>query len=472
MRHNTKTTMSTFEVSYDTSRSRSTGSYDDDDESSTPKLKRMAPYLCATWILISLIFLIVLRVQFTNGANIDGAMEGIYKNLGAFPFSDIVFPDNATDCPSGYQAATLGKWPGTMPFCYDVDIIQTYFKENKCRKKYAGQNSSFYHVWKSTSACIKPVNFLNTSTCPSGYTKCTVGVCVEGTDCPITQMKVQSTPENGAGWLNTSFPDGKYLNFRKDEGVPPIVSLELDLGSPTPCVNIYELPIQKNYAAIWRSGIGCLTPGQFAGTTILDEDTAYNAFKSQYWSYPVLSLPMFNDTLQNQKAYLTAIPRIQLKDASGCTNFNLQAFTAGGDGLYLADNLSANLSFFSLLLVSVSVLMSAGYFWAKHAEKNFVALLFILTLLVIGLSIMAVVAPLNINKYKSSVVPYEADFASIEKSQCFTDASLNAVMTQYLSGVNALRKVATLWTTYAVLYFVTLALAVVSVLVHACHKLP
>ena len=471
-----QTTMSSFDISYDTARNPITGTCDHESTSSRSKFRRVAQYLCATWILISFIQLIVLLVQFRfgkSGATIDGAIDGISNNLRALPFSDIVFPNNSTNCPSDYQAASLGKWPGTESFCDDPILNsekKTGSNKNKCKKKISAKGSAFYHVWKSTSACIKPVNFLNTSTCPSGYTKCTVGVCVEGTDCPITQMKVQSTPDNATGWLNTSFPDGKYLNFRKDEGVPPIVSLELDLGSPTPCVNVNELPIQKNYEAILISGYGCSTPGQFAGATTLDEDTAYNAFKSQSWASSVLSLPRFNETLQDQKAYLMAIPRIQLKDVSGCTDFNLHTLTAGGDGLSEADSLTTILTLLSLGFFGFAIMCLWVFFGHKHVLKRDWPFLLALCLFVVGLSVVAVLAPLNIKKNQESVLLYVADIERIENSQCFTETSLNAVMTQYLSGASALSRVVALWSIYEIVFFVTLAPAVVGMLYHLlCH---
>lgn len=73
-------------------------------------------------LIIGILVPIVLAKHYKQGLGSTDQLKDtigiVAQNLIAYPFSDAIL---ATKCPSGYSRLGLGKWPGTVRFCYNDD---------------------------------------------------------------------------------------------------------------------------------------------------------------------------------------------------------------------------------------------------------------------------------------------------------------------------------------------------------------
>lgn len=302
---------------------------------------------------------------------IDAACQGIYNNLAPLPFTDITL---ASTCPEEYEELELGQWPGTDGFCYISNTTKRADQKGNCEDYFESIPAQHYTKWKGTSICVKRASKIinDTDSCPSNYTTCNSHMCVYGSVCPITHLEFSATPfeqNETIGSANTSF--GVYLNFKRDPQSTPIGLLQVSIGKDSPCLSVNEYSSQVDHATIKVKGSGCPIYGAFPGYQRLDEDTAENMFSAQPFSAEVLRLPLFRKILQNQNAYLTYVPRLELKDESDCRSLDLEALVYGSTNLYTSSVQTRIIIFdMSLLLIYMVLFVVIFYVQWKRQEAE------------------------------------------------------------------------------------------------------
>lgn len=382
--------------------------------------------------MVCLLFLVVLVViNFTSSHNfsdLDGATQGIYSNLGNFPFTDIIL---ASVCPGGFEELQLGQWPGTNNICHSSgsDTFKTEVKAKKCfNNYYESTPAQQFTKWKGSSICVKRVKSIRNDTkyCPSGYTKCYSDLCVSGSLCPITHLEFSDIPfdqTTTTGSVKTDFDS--YLNFNRDQQKPPIGVLRVSMGTDSPCLDLNEYPTQIYYPAMKEKPNGCLNYGVFPSYRRIDTDTSVDLLSVQPWSTEVMRLPLLNKTLETQSAYLTYVPRLELKNNVYCKSLDLGGLVHGSSGL---DSSSWEITMSLLVLVGLVFILLRYYPMDTEKQK--------MTALIIGWIATGIVfafGTMVISGMTSQTRSFLAEVQEMTNKECLLDQNVQKALTDYIS---------------------------------------
>lgn len=398
--------------------------------------KFMKP-LIAAWLLLQCVILIqmmyaVFGPEATSPEDLVKGIKGIITNLNARPIVDVIL--NGSRDEEEYDRLYLGKWPGTVPFCYDSGSIQTEFDVSKCSSHYKNISARVYTLWKSTKVYVKKLSLssiLYSFSCPPEYTECASGFCVEkGTDCGITEIHFENSPRNSAGWYSTRYND-TYVNYRKDIGVLPIVSLALVHGQPTLCVNADDGD-QRNYNATAVSSHGCGRYGSFQNVTLIDTDSSINIFNSQPWGNLPMSLPKFASELESQNGYLMGISRLDIKGYSSCLEIDLNdAFWSIKIYYSVADYRWGLYTSLLIVLFGIAVFNLACDMRRDRGGHFNMAVLFFYLAACSGSVLLFTY--LWGDGWYPGMVTFQNQLSSVKDSKCFTDSNAQQVLSDLMS---------------------------------------
>ena len=431
-----------------------------DSDQRKERFKKAAGSLIFLLLLFNIVVIcVMLGVHFAgvqSGSQISGAINGLYNNVNTLPFVDIAFADAGTGCPAGfYNITSLGNWPGTVSFCYDFFWIDTRTSLSDCYNYYYSRDAHDYLFWNSKSICVKQVPAISNGTdCPASYTKCAPGLCVSGTECPITTLELSTTSRTDTGWTSVSSGDGRYFNYRKDVGSLPVINFELSMGTATPCISTVEFPTQVDYDAIRISSNGCKKYGQFPNSVTLDTSNGMNEFTTQPWSESALKLPGFSSTLSKNNAYLTVSPRLEL--AEPCYDLDLAALAKGGDLVETTRKITTGFS----IAIAIIVLITLFVFLPVACEKKGTRLLDAYracgipsSIIYAILALLLVAATVASHYYDETVASYKSAAHSIMDRDCFTIESVNTILQDFVKAIVVSSKTSFLWKLYLAVHW-------------------
>ena len=405
--------------------------------------------LSLLWILLLIISL--MHVFSADSKQIAGGSEGIYNNLGYPPITDIMF---ASSCSGDYTELELGYWPGTVEFCYDYHWLRTSFNRSECWNYYPDTKAQTYTKWKGQSICVKRVTkFTNSSTfCPSGYTKCYKGMCVQGNTCPITSVVIEDSPlENTETTGSTQLLDGRYLNYKREQSKQPIALFTLTQGEGTPCISTHEYPLQKNYKPVKEKGNGCKKYGTFPDYKVIDTDTSLNSFQSQVWSGALLDFPEFKKTISQQNAYLTYSTRIELRDTPQCKSMNLEGLVYASTHAKIA----ATTSIIILVIELVGLFTATVFLLVMRQNQRYSGsdqkLLTYIYAIFGAMGVLTVIASILLWQQETRVNSVKEDVYAITERDCFYESSINKIFHDLHTKFGSSARIFPLWVVQAVI---------------------
>ena len=425
--------------------------------------------MIVTWLAIWILLLVIFFMHrfSADSKQIAGGSQGLYNNLGYPPITDIAF---ASSCPGDYTELELGYWPGTDESCHNslldelIDLITD--ESGSCLNHIPKTEPQTYTKWKGQSICAKrATKYTNSSTfCPAGYTKCSQGMCVYGSTCPITWAAIEDAPlENTETTGSTQLLDRRYLNYKREQGKQPIALFTLTQGEGTPCISTHEYPKQKNYHSVSEEAHGCKKYGTFPDFKVIDNDTSLNSFQSQWWSRPVLTLPKFNQTISQQSAYLTYSTQIKLRDTPHCNSMNLEGLVYASTHAKIAAATST-----IILIIEFLFLLGVTYLYIKLSPSERIQKAFgFLNALSGVIGVLAVIASILLWKQETRVSSAKGDVYAITERDCFYDSSVNKIFHELHSKFGLAPRILGLWIAEAVIC----ALSLVSIiLVNEFHS--
>lgn len=370
--------------------------------------------------------------------DIEGGVSGVLKNLESSPFSDILVASSS--CPSGYERLDLGTWPGTEEIC-----TKRTNRVKICTRTTVEMLSFSYSSWKNISICVQRVSAMSNSTvCPTGYTRCYPGVCVQGSQCGVTEVYLEQSARTDSGWYSNNYNNSLYVNYRKDAGVLPISSLGISHGEPVLCVNLKEYAQQLNYFSIKFPGYGCGRYGDFPRTTTLDQDDSLNIFYSQDWTASPVDLPGFTSKYEiGQSGYLLSMKRLEMKDNDVCTTLDLQELHD-----YAIDLQGFAITI--LILVSlVTILVLFAFFDGRDTDMPaiFVIYPFLIGIVLIPAAIVIGVRSSGLSSYMTRITP-------AINANCFLDASAQLIFSDFLATATVVGLVAKLLIAFVPVWWV------------------
>ena len=383
--------------------------------------KNIVPFGCLGSIFALWLLLLTSDGKSNNSELIEGACQGIYNNLAHPPFIDMLI---ATSCPEGYDALSLGNWRGQNILCSNSEINTS--ATLPCWPIYIDPEPLIYSKWKGSYICAKPVSEIMYSpdldACPSGHIMChNKTICVSGDVCPITRIELSLNPlENTTTTGSVVTPFGNYLNYHKEEDKPPIGGLLLSLGQNTPCLDTNEYPLLKNSSSnkhpLSEHLEGCRKYGEYPGHQLVDVDAAQQAFATQPWSRRMFQLPEINEMLAGQNAYLSYVPRLELRDDFNCKSVNLESLVSMSKKLntpipsITINALLLFVSFIGMTVLAVKNLNSTG-----HTQK----IILLAGCIVIG--ILASISWNNISSNLADIRAFATEVKVLSKYKCFLD---------------------------------------------------
>lgn len=432
-----------------------------ENESLTAKLRgyKITPFCVGVFSLFLFFFLTAMQIaimvkKYASGVvsaeDFEGGFLGLHQNLNSWPFSDITL---ATECPSGYEALNLGNWPGTAETCVFKDKLYPSFSQ--CPDISPGIEAKSYVSWKNMSICAQRVSgFSNSTTCPAGYTQCYTGVCIQGTECGVTEVYIEESERTTSGWYSNNCGT-YYVNYRKDADVLPIVTLAISQGKPELCVNPNEYTAQINYAAIAVPGNGCGRYGNFLGVSKVDNDTSLEIFYAQKWTPSPVDLPLFTDQIGDaQTGYLLSIPRLDISNNDECTTLDVQKMLEQSQELQTSGNITAGFSITIILLLgSLVVYLVISYLTTMCAkgEEGFTASLCrFYSVVTISAGILLIPVAIITSVRNTSFHEYNDIIDSVISSGCFKDPSMRLLLDDLAAMTSLAEVIAKLWTAFAV----------------------
>ena len=394
--------------------------------------------------------LAVMAIHFGSGVvdsvDLERGILGISRNLDALPISDVTF---GSTCPSDYEIANLGSWQGSFPFCSHSESRETKHDASKCPFFSNGISSKEYTVWKNSKLCVKRITRVSNSSllCPAGSVKCYPGVCVEGTDCGITEIRIEDAFRNDTGWYSTYY-NNFYVNYRKDTGAAPIVSFAVVHGKPGLCLNPSEFYFQHNHSAMGFQANGCGRYGSLKNTTQLDSDSSINIINCQHWD------PVPAEILreaENETGYLVAIPRLALKDAPPCLTFNLQFFLNSLDFINNSRKLTSGFIALIMALLIVGTILIGKYLIAGQDKKAIFHGAFIFALIAI---LTTIPAAMTITQGNADLNAFQQQLTSMKDSKCFVESGSQQVITDFMTTSLTTIEVTLTWLVYSIVNWI------------------
>lgn len=433
--------------------------------------------LCASYLILLLVFAgvlltsVIMGIHYTGvpgGPDIRYAVQGVYENVNFVPIIDITFASTSGGCPTDFEfIPSLGYWPGTKTFCYDLGFIQMHWDD--CWYHVYTRQGQHYVNWKGQYICVKRLpGFTNSTTCPSGSTQCAPGVCTTGTVCPITTLELSTTAKTTDGWSSTASGDGRYFNYRQDTDAQPVATFRLTIagtGEKT-CLSLLEYPRQNDYTPIQKTGNDCADFGTLPGSVVLDTDSSAAAeFSYQTWGSDILGLPKFGGTLEGESAYLTVSPRLELN--SNCYEIDFAGLYFASTDIQTTRNITKIFTWILIFATCFMFLMVLLILCAAKSNKNddmpWIAVLYKLLVglcaviySIIGI-LLIIVAALTAY-YESEVGDHKDEFSLVESGNCFADSNVNSIIADFSKAVVVAEQVQLAWLGFTVIHWAILLL--------------
>ena len=401
-----------------------------------------------------------------------GAMGYIYENLNTVPFSSFTIAEGA--CPSGYTSISeLGNWGGTVGFCYDLLMVDTEGISGKCENYYEELASQSYSSWKNITLCAQPVaGFSNSSQCSVSQTSCYTGVCVTGTQCPISEVQFSTSALSSDGWTSVQYNASLFINYRQDSGILPLSTFRINIGEAKSCLSSHEYSSQKSYAANIFNSAGCNEYGSFPNSKAVDTENSLLTFYAQTWSSEVLKLPGYAELLNSQTAYLTASPRIEL--IASCSSMSFDSLKVGAGSLRTIHNMTVGFGLATIIAIclpllivfAIVVVIVACSRICGRIDRECVCLCGMEgDLMEVGFKcgmiicypitaiVLIIAAALTRSNFKD-FDPYFDDYDLITQNACFVDGTVQSTVQAFIDAIGTTENVYHLWIGLAVAYWV------------------
>jgi len=275
-------------------------------------------------VILILGFLYSLFHTSPDKLKVASVFASVSKTMNDAPISDIFVTVN--ECPHDFEMITLGHWPGTVHGCY-------YPSEHKIVKGQCAEHTTDgvgvnamparpLYKWRGKKFCIKRFEDYEinvTSPCREGYKKCAGYLCIpEDQRCPITSIKIYAeepttTEEEYAGESEGT----KSVSIQRRDGDEPIIDFHLSVDG-YPCLDLSSIPYRPNsYPLLNIPPVGC-GYGENNEAKLIDSRPLVKVLKDSPVYNLTESLPMYYDSIQNNTAYFTGIPRFKVKREPEC----------------------------------------------------------------------------------------------------------------------------------------------------------
>ena len=192
------------------------------------------------------------------------------------------------NAPTTTKHLHLDTTLGLVASAYILGYYDLYPDDEDILWTYSSRDEENYDKWRSLTVCVERVSSFSTQArCPIGYKQCFTGVCVQGSECGITEIEASETQKTSDGWHSNRIGDtNMYINYRRDENKLPAVTIGADLEHPQLCLSTREIatPIAYVPVSLPENNHDCKQYGVMPATAKIDEVDAIDFFSSHKWA--------------------------------------------------------------------------------------------------------------------------------------------------------------------------------------------
>jgi hypothetical protein len=367
--------------------------------------------------------------------NVAEVLAAINLNAKLAPWIDVV-QSISTTCPSGYTAATVGTWEGTVDGC---DKFFTGLKRGKCgRKEHDPKINAIAAIdllyWKAQILCIKQTSdYYSAPTCNVGYIQCSPGMCYNAVSgCPITNLTMTTAdyiPDPSMIQVTGATGTNKWY-IKRENGSLPIVRLQVTFGN-LPCLQTSKVPDNTStYILAKVNQQGCGQLGVYPHNHVVDTDVEFNLYQSNKLDLITVKLPNYAAFTWQRIAVLVSQKKFMVKTTPQCLSLNYGDLTSAsstlGDMRTSADN--ASLGFISIhFLLLGYFLMSLLAICTGDSKAAASYLLFLSFLCFIPLTVLWGLFYAD----KTDTEQYISYLPEIASYNCYQDDILNFALSSY-----------------------------------------
>ena len=254
------------------------------------------------------------------------SLNNFPRNVKSLPIMDIELKNLTQNCSKGYEEVVLGVWKGTKPGCYNSSGAFPTLLEGACPSDCmdcaAVPAVSEHNIttWKRKKFCIsRAKTALYTLDCPPGYKKCGRDTCINEPICPLTYLSyVSDHTVNADDFIQIG--DG-YLAIARGTDKAALINIKISVGAPFSCFDGRSLPARKSsedYKLALQKNTGCGEFGFDLQTYEIMDTRETDLYQTQNWSNLISNLPLFTETLQEEKAYLLAERKYEMGQNESC----------------------------------------------------------------------------------------------------------------------------------------------------------
>ena len=278
-------------------------------------------YLLAAIICTALLENHLNGLQNLFSDSITNSLNNFPQNMKALPIIDIELRNGDQNCTKGYEEVVLSTWKGTKRGCYNASGVVPKLSDGNCPSdctdcsQVAEIGEQNITIWNEQKLCIsRAKDALYALNCPSGYRKCDRGVCINEPMCPISFLTyVKEQKVNADDFIKIG--DG-YLALARGTNKSALINIKISVGAPFSCFDGKSWPLRKSsedYSLALQNNGGCGEFGFDLQTYEIMDTLEIDLYNQQDWSKSISDLPLFSETLQEEKAYLLGERQYEMK---------------------------------------------------------------------------------------------------------------------------------------------------------------
>lgn len=378
----------------------------------------------------------------------SGALAYIAENLESNPIMSVLpIASTLNECPSGYDTVYLYTWPGIQSGCYRVDegvlvpALCNHAVPDPDYMMYSLTSQALYN-WKGNILCVtravRNIDYVLATQCENGYKECSPGLCLKDSlSCPLTKIEITNQPTRTE---NVGFGTD-YLNFWREEGQPPLVSITASVNG-LPCFSTKEEPtISGSFYLLTNDRInGCASFGTDENSFEIDIDIQQSFLAYNNVTSPFMKVAEYQILILDTSIILTGRTKLQTTVNLKCLNVDLDRIKdVSKASEKLNTRVSASIAT-ALTLHSIIGLLLVSYFcgrwWVNKSlheafwkdQMSYKA--FFITLIALEM-IALLILTVYIILYRSYLKQPEEYFQNFVSLNCFGESQASDVLSGY-----------------------------------------